>query len=96
MRLDDALGDGWALLYIGHAPSGSRAWTELGVPAIRVIGPQDGADPAAIRDRDGTLLRWLRRRMRRRWCCARTDSSTPQPNPDNRCHPRRPGSPATP
>lgn len=62
VRLDDALGDGWALLYTGHAPSGSRAWTELGVPAIRVIGPQDGADPAAIRDRDGTLLRWLRRK----------------------------------
>lgn len=48
VRLDDALGGRWAILYIGAPPSGTDAWTELGLPAVHVIEP--------------TLIRWLRRR----------------------------------
>jgi 3-(3-hydroxy-phenyl)propionate hydroxylase len=48
VRLDDVLGGRWAILHIGAPPSGARAWTELGVPTIRVSEPE--------------LIRWLRRR----------------------------------
>lgn len=59
VSLDAALGGRWTLLYTGDAPSGWRAWTAIGVPAIRVTGPQDGVVPQTICDRDGTLLSWL-------------------------------------
>ncbi|OBF81264.1 FAD-binding monooxygenase [Mycobacterium sp. 852002-51163_SCH5372311] len=62
VRLDDALAGQWTLLYTGVAPAGRRAWIESGVPAIQLIGPQDGPSPNAIRDRDGTLLHWLSRK----------------------------------
>ncbi|MCV7197486.1 bifunctional 3-(3-hydroxy-phenyl)propionate/3-hydroxycinnamic acid hydroxylase [Mycobacterium angelicum] len=58
--LDATLGGQWTLLYTADVPGGYRAWTDLGVPAIRVAGPQDGPGPRAICDKDGTLLRWLR------------------------------------
>jgi 3-(3-hydroxy-phenyl)propionate hydroxylase len=48
VRLDDVLGGQWAILYIGAPPSGTQAWTELGVPTVQVIEP--------------TLIRWLQRR----------------------------------
>lgn len=61
VRLDDVIGGQWALLYTGDAPSGSRAWTELGVPALRLCGT--GPAPLdAIRDKDGTLLPWLKQK----------------------------------
>ena len=48
VRLDDLLGGRWAILHTGALPAGTHAWTELGVPAIRIIEP--------------TLVRWLRRK----------------------------------
>ena len=58
-RLDDVIGKRWTLLYTGQAPLGCRAWQELGVPTLKVSG--SGSDPQldGIRDRDGTLVRWL-------------------------------------
>jgi 3-(3-hydroxy-phenyl)propionate hydroxylase len=46
IRLDDVLGGQWTILHIGAQPTGAQAWTELGVPAIRISEP--------------TLVRWLR------------------------------------
>jgi len=48
VRLDDLLGGQWAILHTGVLPTGTRAWTELGVQAIRIVEP--------------TLVRWLRRK----------------------------------
>ncbi|MEB3050850.1 bifunctional 3-(3-hydroxy-phenyl)propionate/3-hydroxycinnamic acid hydroxylase [Mycolicibacter sp. MYC123] len=48
IRLDDLLGGRWSLLHTGAAPAGAQAWTELGVPAVRVDEP--------------SLLRWLHRK----------------------------------
>jgi 3-(3-hydroxy-phenyl)propionate hydroxylase len=48
VRLDDVLGGRWAIVHIGQPPSGSQAWTDLGIPTIRV------SDPA--------LSQWLRDR----------------------------------
>lgn len=61
VRLDDVIGRQWTLLYTGEAPSGSAAWTELGVPALRLCGPEARAQDDAIRDSGGTLLHWLQR-----------------------------------
>ncbi|OBJ28351.1 bifunctional 3-(3-hydroxy-phenyl)propionate/3-hydroxycinnamic acid hydroxylase [Mycolicibacter heraklionensis] len=46
VRLDDILGGRWAIVHTGALPAGTTAWTELGVPAIRVDEP--------------SLLHWLR------------------------------------
>ncbi|CAM2794388.1 FAD-binding monooxygenase [Mycobacterium intermedium] len=62
VRLDDVLAQRWTLLYTGAPPTGAQAWTELGVPAIRVVGPQEPTAPADIRDFSGSLSRWLRRK----------------------------------
>ncbi|MBS9534735.1 bifunctional 3-(3-hydroxy-phenyl)propionate/3-hydroxycinnamic acid hydroxylase [Mycobacterium sp. M1] len=48
VRLDDVLGGRWTILHTGAAPGGASAWTELGVPALRIDEP--------------TLVRWLRRK----------------------------------
>ena len=48
VRLDDLLGGQWAILHTGVLPTGTHAWTELGVQAIRIVEP--------------TLVRWLRRK----------------------------------
>jgi 3-(3-hydroxy-phenyl)propionate hydroxylase len=48
VRLDDTLGAQWAILYIGAPPSGTQAWTELGVPTVQVSEPE--------------LIGWLQRR----------------------------------
>jgi 3-(3-hydroxy-phenyl)propionate hydroxylase len=48
VRLDDLLGGQWAILYTATPPCGAHAWTELGVPTIRISEP--------------TLIRWLRRK----------------------------------
>jgi 3-(3-hydroxy-phenyl)propionate hydroxylase len=47
VRLDDVLGWQWTIVHIGAQPAGGQAWTELGVPAIRISEP--------------TLVRWLQR-----------------------------------
>lgn len=47
-RLDDVLGGQWAVLHVGAPPPGARAWTGLGVRALRVDEPG--------------LVRWLRRK----------------------------------
>jgi 3-(3-hydroxy-phenyl)propionate hydroxylase len=48
VRLDDMLGGQWCILRTGVPPAGEQAWTELGVPAIRISEP--------------TLVGWLRRK----------------------------------
>ena len=48
VRLDDLLAGQWAILHTGVLPTGTHAWTELGVQAIRIVEP--------------TLVRWLRRK----------------------------------
>ena len=58
-RLDDVLGDQWTLLYTGEAPSGSAAWTELGIAALRLCGPEYPLQQGMIRDLGGTLAHWL-------------------------------------
>jgi 3-(3-hydroxy-phenyl)propionate hydroxylase len=47
VRLDDILGGQWAILHTGTPPAGTQAWTQLGVPTMRVSDPP--------------LVRWLRR-----------------------------------
>src|SRR4029077_21203700 len=56
VRLDDLLGGQWAILHTGVLPTGTRAWTELGVQAIRIVEP--------------TLVRWLRRKKASAVCRA--------------------------
>ena len=41
-------------------PAGARAWTELGVPAIRIEGPHTAAQGEFVRDTGGTLGAWLK------------------------------------
>jgi 3-(3-hydroxy-phenyl)propionate hydroxylase len=48
VRLDDLLGGKWAIVHIGPPPAGSQAWTNAGVPTIRVSEPE--------------LIRWLRQK----------------------------------
>jgi len=46
--LDDVLDGQWAILHTGEPPAGEQAWTELGIPTIRITEP--------------TLIRWLQRK----------------------------------
>ncbi|MGH3551462.1 MAG: bifunctional 3-(3-hydroxy-phenyl)propionate/3-hydroxycinnamic acid hydroxylase [Mycobacterium sp.] len=62
VRLDDVLAGQWAILHTGVPPAGTRDWTELGVPVIRVTGPQAGPHPEAIRDTGELLIGWLQRK----------------------------------
>jgi 3-(3-hydroxy-phenyl)propionate hydroxylase len=48
VRLDDVVGGNWAIVHTGESPAGAQAWTELGVPMIRIDEP--------------TLVCWMRRR----------------------------------
>lgn len=50
-RLDDVLGGRWALVHTDDLCLGASAWTQRGVPALRL-----GRD---LVDREGTLVRWL-------------------------------------
>ncbi|MGV0039974.1 bifunctional 3-(3-hydroxy-phenyl)propionate/3-hydroxycinnamic acid hydroxylase [Mycobacterium colombiense] len=50
-RLDDVLAGRWALLHTAEQCPGGSAWTQRGVLAFRL-----GRD---LKDRDGTLIRWL-------------------------------------
>lgn len=58
-RLDDIVGNQWAVLYTDSMPSGADAWTELGLPAFRIEGPHAAARDGTIRDSGGTLVSWL-------------------------------------
>ncbi|ORB73016.1 bifunctional 3-(3-hydroxy-phenyl)propionate/3-hydroxycinnamic acid hydroxylase [Mycobacterium scrofulaceum] len=60
VRLDDALGGGWAVLRRGAAPPGADRWERLGAVSLAVTRGAPAA--GAIRDDDGTLTRWLRDR----------------------------------
>jgi 3-(3-hydroxy-phenyl)propionate hydroxylase len=60
LRLDDVLGGGWAVLHFGAAPAGADWWERLGAVSLAVTDRGPGA--GAIRDDDGTLTRWLRRK----------------------------------
>jgi 3-(3-hydroxy-phenyl)propionate hydroxylase len=62
VRLDDVLSGRWTILHTGTPPTGTPAWAALGVSAIRLTGPQDGVQRDTIRDKDGTLIRWLQRK----------------------------------
>ncbi|ORX14662.1 FAD-binding monooxygenase [Mycolicibacterium wolinskyi] len=59
VRLDEVVAGRWTVLHLGVAPAGVRAWTELGVPAIALAGPEDAPGPGSVRDIDGTLIAWL-------------------------------------
>jgi 3-(3-hydroxy-phenyl)propionate hydroxylase len=59
VRLDAVLGNRWALLYAGEPPTGVHAWTERGVPALRLCGPESPLRSGTIRDIGGTLVNWL-------------------------------------
>ncbi len=48
VRLDDILGGQWTILHTGPPSAGEQAWTELGVPTIRISEP--------------TLTSWLQRK----------------------------------
>jgi 3-(3-hydroxy-phenyl)propionate hydroxylase len=58
LRLDDALGAGWAVVHFGAPPVGADQWQRLGARSLAVTARQPAA--GAIRDDDGTLTRWLR------------------------------------
>jgi len=59
-RLDDVLGGQWTMLHTGALPAGARAWSDLGVPTIRIEGPEAAAPGEFIRDAGGTLVAWLK------------------------------------
>lgn len=59
VRLDDVLDCRWALLYTGTAPEGADAWGASGVPAIRLVGPQDAYTCDGVRDTGATLVNWM-------------------------------------
>jgi 3-(3-hydroxy-phenyl)propionate hydroxylase len=61
VRLDDVLGNQWTLLYTGDAPTGVEAWTERGVTALRLCGPESPLRSGTIRDMGGALVDWLRK-----------------------------------
>jgi 3-(3-hydroxy-phenyl)propionate hydroxylase len=54
VRLDDAIGSGWAVLATGASVTGTAAWAQMGCPVIEI-----GKD---IQEEEGTLARWLRRK----------------------------------
>ena len=62
LRLDDVVAGRWAVLHFGAALAGADRWERLGAISVSVAGR--GSQPAAgaIRDDDGTLTRWLRRK----------------------------------
>jgi 3-(3-hydroxy-phenyl)propionate hydroxylase len=60
LRLDDVLGGGWAVVHFGTKPTGADRWERLGAVSLAVTGREPAA--GAIRDDDGTLTRWLRRK----------------------------------
>jgi len=59
VRLDDVIGGRWAIVHTGPAAAGADPWTDLGVPAIRIVGPTAPNDTDAVRDTGGTLVGWL-------------------------------------
>ena len=59
-RLDDVIGSQWTLLHTGPLPAGAAAWTELGIPTIRIEGPHTAAHGEFVRDTGGTLGAWLK------------------------------------
>jgi 3-(3-hydroxy-phenyl)propionate hydroxylase len=62
-RLDDVLGQGWAVLHTGVTPAGVDAWS--GIPLFEVTGPGSKPAPGQIVDTDGSLTDWLRRKRAR-------------------------------
>jgi 3-(3-hydroxy-phenyl)propionate hydroxylase len=58
LRLDDALGGGWAVVHVGARPVGADPWERVGARLLAVTAGQPAA--GAIRDDDGALTRWLR------------------------------------
>ncbi|BBX62170.1 3-(3-hydroxy-phenyl)propionate/3-hydroxycinnamic acid hydroxylase [Mycobacterium saskatchewanense] len=57
LRLDDALGGGWAVLHLGVAPAGADRWARLGARTLALTSA--GASAGSVRDDDGALTRWL-------------------------------------
>ncbi|MCP9276817.1 bifunctional 3-(3-hydroxy-phenyl)propionate/3-hydroxycinnamic acid hydroxylase [Mycolicibacterium arenosum] len=61
VRLDDVLDGRWTLLHTGAQPSGSHAWTALGVATIRLAGAHDADLADGVRDSESTLIDWMSR-----------------------------------
>lgn len=59
-RLDDVLGNRWTVLHLGPEPTGAQAWKDVGVPSVRLSGPESVTDGDSIRDSGGTLVGWLK------------------------------------
>ena len=57
-RLDDVIGQGWAVLHTGVTPAPVNAWS--GVPRFEVTGQGSEPAPGRIVDTDGSLTDWLR------------------------------------
>ena len=78
VRLDDAVGARWAVLYTGEPPSGCRAWRRSACRSIRI--DQAGSGQGTIVDADGTLTALAgNKKASAVVACARTDSSMRQP-----------------
>lgn len=59
LRLDQALGNGWALIHVGPASGSVKAnaplWRELEARHVEITTPE-GSRPGVLRDRDGVLV----------------------------------------
>jgi 3-(3-hydroxy-phenyl)propionate hydroxylase len=59
VRLDDVLAGHWIVLHTGPQPDGADAWTALGVPSVRLVGPDSSPGADHLLDTGGTLVSWL-------------------------------------
>ena len=60
VRLDDALGSGWAVLSLGGDPSAFATWHRQGVPCWPVHPTGAASHDGALVDVDGVLTAWMR------------------------------------
>ncbi|WP_237082440.1 bifunctional 3-(3-hydroxy-phenyl)propionate/3-hydroxycinnamic acid hydroxylase [Mycobacteroides abscessus] len=60
VRLDDVVGQGWALLHVGSEPSSADDWVALGIPTVQLTGPAGVQPLDGVRDAGGHLMQWMR------------------------------------
>lgn len=89
VRIDDICAGRWTVLHVGDVPPpGTSAWTDMGVPAIRVRGPYGPPADGAVSDNSSVLITWLRAKKVEAvvvrpdgYVYAATNSSHPLPPP---------------
>ncbi len=59
VRLDDVLAGKWTVLHTGAHAAGADAWTALGVPSLRLVGPEFTIGPNSLLDSGAMLVAWL-------------------------------------